>query len=66
MIVCSGDESGQFQENSCPEFLWQAGFVGCTNEGVEYSLGMKGFKVVLPYFHLSSIFLGGGGVFILI
>ena len=39
MIVCSGDESGQFQENSCPEFLWQGGYVGCTNEGVEYSLG---------------------------
>ena len=39
MIVRSGDESGQFQEHSCPEFLWQAGYVGCTNEGVEYSLG---------------------------
>lgn len=39
MIVRSGDESGQFQEHSCPEFPWQAGYVGCTNEGVEYSLG---------------------------
>ena len=47
-------------------FLWQAGYEGCTNEGVEYSPGKEGFGVIFPDFHPSSFGLRGGGIFVLI
>lgn len=39
----SQGERGHTQVSSCPEFLWQAGYIGCENEKVECSLKMEGF-----------------------
>ena len=35
--------------NSCTEFLWQAGYVGRTNEGAEYSLEREVFGGCIPW-----------------
>ena len=48
--VHSQGESRQTQVSSCPEFSWQAGYVGCRNEGVDYSLGREGFGDHIPWF----------------
>lgn len=48
MIVPSQGESRQFQVSSRPEFLWQTGYVGRTNEGEEYSLGKEKLGGCIP------------------
>ena len=37
------------QVRNCPECLWQAGYEGPTNEGMEYSLGKEGFRGHIPW-----------------
>ena len=36
--------------SSCAEFLWQASYVGCQNEGVEYPLGREWFGGCISWF----------------
>ena len=59
-------ESRKSQVSSCAEFLWQASYVGCRNEGAEYPLGREGLGFVFPDCHSSSIFPRRGGLFVLI